>query len=546
MKIVAAIFADFVENFLGGRSALQSRIGSRLVIEHLLIRLARVEGLDKRCLFVRPRDAEAAETVVHQLQMNGLVDVVPIDDGSRPRRVLIRAARKWNLAGWRGSPLATTWFDEYVEPLAVGRVFDHYGCDHVLCLEGHQAVLDVGATAAMIAYRRGNQPEAQFVFTQSPPGLAGLILSREMARELLEKGLPFGITLAYRPEAPQPDLITKAHCYRVAPEMIHTALRLNADTIRGRELIATGFNELGEDCDGKSLCTFLNKAGETQAGRLPAEVELELTTADPLPDTTLRPRGARIPARCVSGLDAIEMLAAQLGAYDDRLLVLAGHGDPLQHALFSETCRRLRSAVSGLAVATPLTDLTDETLEAFFSAPVDLVEVQLDANSPDTYRKLKGADQFDRVLENLRRIQQLRQERQAPRPLIVCSLTRCAGNLHEIEEFYDRWTLQTGWAVIHGYNDFAGTLSADSLLRLTPPYREACRRLTRRMMLLADGSTPYCSQDLTGVTSFGNWMQTPLVQLWSGAELGRMRADQAGGEWNRRPLCRACGDWFRP
>lgn len=547
MKIAAAVFADFHQSFLGGPSQLSTILCGRTVLEHLLIRLARVTGLDHRAICVQGRDQDAAREAVAHLGMQSMIDVLPIDDGVRPRRSLIRSARKWNLSGWRGSPFATTWFDEYVEPLAVARVLDHYKCHHLLCLEGHQAALDVGIADRMIAYRREDPPEAQFIFTQAPPGLAGVILSREITRELLEKDLPLGITLAFRPEMPQPDLITKPHCFRVAPELIHTSLRLNADTRRGRELLEAGWKALGTDCDGKSLCTWLHRNAESAAGALPLEIELELTTSDPLPETRIRPRGARIPTRALENLESVRRLATELAAYDDRALVLAGHGDPLRHPRFAEICHAVRSAgVSTLGVTTPLVELSDENLAAIFESGVDALEVQVDAASAATYQQIHLSDQFLAVLANIERIQQQRHARQSPQPLIVCSLTRCAANIHELEEFYDHWIRQTGWALIHGYNDFGGRLGADPLMRLSPPNREACRRLTRRMMLLADGTTPQCSQDLTGKTSFGNWTQMPLVQLWTGQTLADLRSDHASGAWNRHAACRGCGEWFRP
>ena len=107
MKIVAAVFADFEEDFLGGRAHLHTGIHGQTVIARLLQRLARVAGLDARCLFVRPRDEAAATDAVTGYGLQDQVDVMSLDDGRRPRRNLLRAARKWNLDGWRGSPLSS-------------------------------------------------------------------------------------------------------------------------------------------------------------------------------------------------------------------------------------------------------------------------------------------------------------------------------------------------------------------------------------------------------------------------------------------------------
>ena len=143
--------------------------------------------MSRGCTTRQRRDRQVAGQVVRELGLADKVDVLELDDGVRPRRRLLRCGRKWNLEGWRGSPLGTSWFDEYVEPLNLGRVVDHYRCEGVLCLDGHQAALDVGIASDMVAHQRENEAEARLVFTQAPPGLAGIILRREVTRELLEQ-----------------------------------------------------------------------------------------------------------------------------------------------------------------------------------------------------------------------------------------------------------------------------------------------------------------------------------------------------------------------
>jgi len=547
MDIVAAVFADFAETFLGGPSQLATRLGSRSVLGHTLTRLMHVGGLERRCLVVQPRDEPAAGRVVRELGLADKVDVLGLDDGLRPRRRLLRCGRKWNLAGWRGSPLGTTWFDEYVEPLNVGRVVDHYRCEGVLCLDGHQAALDVAIASDMVAHQRENDAEAGFVFTQAPPGLAGIILRREVTRELLEQQYPVGLLLSYRPEMAQTDPITREPCLRIDPDVSQTMARLTADTLRGRELLAEALEELGEDCDARALCAWVRADGHDRAGSLAVEVELELTTDDPLPETTLRPRGQRVPRRRLEDLEAISRLAAQLATYDDRLLVLGGHGDPLLHPEFPEICGRIRAAgVCGLAVVTTLVELPDTTLEALIEHGVDLVEVQLDANSAATYRTVYKADAFGRVIENIERLQAARRSRQSPQPVVACSLTRCAATLAELEAFFEQWIKATGWAVIRGYNDYGGLLPADPVLNMRPPLRSPCRRLDNRMMLLADGRSVLCSQDVNGETAFGSWISETIAGLWRGAALQAARESHSRLKFDNYSLCDRCGEWFRP
>ena len=425
-------------------------------------------------------------------------------------------------------------------------MLEHYACEGVLCLDGHMPVLDPHIATAMLAQQRECDADARMMFTQAPPGLAGVILRRELTRELLEQNVPLGLLLSYRPEIPRGDPINQPVCTSVDAGVTHTAARLTADTRRSRELLSAALAELGDDVDAGELCAWLRQPQRDPIGPLPLEVELELTTEDPLPETSLHPRGARVPSRCLSDLDAVERIAAELADYDDRRIVLGGHGDPLAHPQFAEVCRRIRAAgVCALGVVTPLVNLSDENLAALLDNTVDIVQVRLDANTAETYRRLHGADHFARVVANVERIEKLRQERMSPEPIVACSLTRFAATIDELEPFYDRWIQATGWAVIEGYNDYGGLLPDDSLLATVPPTREPCRRLNSRMMLLADGVASACSQDYRGEQAVGEWLSERIASIWRGASLTRIRQSHSDLSIADVPICPRCREWFR-
>ena len=547
MKIVAAVFADFVDSAPGGPSQLRTPLAGSSILAHTLRRLARVEGVAARCLYVRPRDQAAAEEVLQEAGLVGQIELLADDPGNRARRELTQAARKWCLDAWRGTPLGITWFDEFVDPPTVARVINHYRCHAILCLDGHQPVFDPQIASAMVAHLKEHPNECRFVFTQAPPGLSGLILHRRWLEDFLELGVPFGLMLSYRPELTQRDPITHASCYHVPPEVMQTAGRFTGDTLRSRELLEQALRELGPDARAEALCAWSIQPGHDRAGPLPAEVELELTTDDPLPETQMRPRGSRVPQRTLMDLDAVARLARELAAYDDRLVFLGGHGDPLLHPQFAEVCRILRAeGVYGIAVGTPLLELTADNYEALFSYQVDVIEVYLDAHRAATYEAVHKVDGFGRVLANIQRLQRRRLEENCPRPIVVCSQTRCAATLAELEAFHDHWIQAVGSATIHGYNDYCGVLPPDTLLPTHPSLRAPCRRLGSRLMLLADGSVAQCSQDIGGLASLGRWDRGTLVDTWEGSQLAALRRAHSILELETLPLCRRCTEWFRP
>jgi len=546
MNVVAVVFADFVEAPSGLPAQLLTPLRGRTILARTVDRLMQVKGLAARCLFVRPRDLTVAQQWLCDQNLAGQIELLAQDNAPRPRRRLLNAARKWNLDSWRGGLLGTTWFDEYVCPAAAAFVLDHYKCPALLCLEGHQPLFDPAIASAMIDRLETYQHECKLVFTQAPPGLAGVLLTPQALRDLLEYDIPLGLALSYRPELTQPDPINRFPCCPVPPEVAQTAARLTGDTRRSRELLEQALAELGEQVGAVELCAWLRAPGHDRAGPLPVELELELTTADPLPDTRLRPRGQRVPQRRLTDLTALEALLREFAQYDDRLVVLGGHGDPLEHPQFGEICRAIRAAgVYGLAVVSPLVKLSDQTIETLFACQVDVLEVLLDAHSPATYQAIHAVNAYEQVIANIERLEKERRSRRAPQPIIAASLTRCEQNIHELEGFYDDWLRKGNAAVLRGYSTYAGRLPPDGLLPTTPWKRTPCRRLTTRLMLLADGSVPCCSQDFEGRVCVGRWIEEKLADIWGGESLRMLRQAHETGHLEPFPMCQACGDWNR-
>ncbi len=547
MRTVAVVFADFVEAAPGGPSQLGTELAGQTILTRTLRRLVQVEGLTGRCLFVRPRDREQAARVLREAGLENQIELLPEDPGVRPRRQLICTARKWNLESWRSNPLGMTWFDEFVEPATVAHVLKRTACDAVFCFDGHQPLLDPAIATAMLATLNERPDECSIVFTQAPPGLAGIILQPRTVENLLDLTIPLGLLLSYRPELAQPDPITSPNCYHVAPEVMQTAGRFTGDTRRSRELIEAALRDLGENTSAEALCRWAAAPGHDRAGPLPVEVELELTTDDPLPETTLHPRGDRVPRRQLRDIVAVARLAEQLAEYDDRLVFLGGHGDPLQHPQFAEVCRILHSAgVYGIGVGTPLVDLTDASLEAILEYQVDAVEVRLDAYTAATYQRVHGVDAFERAVANVEKLERVRRERGSAQPAVVCSLTRCAATIAEMEAFHDHWIKAVGSSVIHGYNNYCGAFPPDSLLPTCPPIRQPCRRLDTRLMLLADNLVPLCAQDFRGETRLGDWASEALRDVWTGKSIEAARLAHDHLDLGALPLCQSCTEWHRP
>ena len=224
-----------------------------------------------------------------------------------------------------------------------------------------------------------------------------------------------------------------------------------------------------------------------------------------------------------------------------------GFGDPLLHPEFVrclECCRR--AGIFGVAVRTPAVYLDKTIGDALFAFEIDVLNVLLDATTASTYRQVHAADHFDRVQNNLENFLKAQCNQQKPVPLTVCELLKTAGNLDEMEAFYDHWILKAGAAMIGGPSHYAGQWPNRAVMDMAPPARTPCVRLFSRLLVLADGRVTACDQDFQGRHPVGSLTDQSLRAIWAGPPMAAIRQNHLAGRYDAMPLCPACGEWHRP
>lgn len=551
MNVVAAIEVDLTETPLGTYSRCADELEGVPVLRRTterLLQARQLAGIHVLC----PSDQVSRGSRLVETER---VKVWSHDLGVPPWRTLVRSARKWSLDGWRGGIGGTTTFDEYTDPRVLRHLLRHVQADAVLSVPPTAAFVDPDLADRMIAHRRAIGDEARMVLTQAPPGLAGILLDRSLVEELGEKGIPIGWLVSYKPDAPQKDVIFTSCCLDAIAQVRHAVGRLIADTDTAvhtmKDLAARYANP-----DARTITTWMAERERTFVRPLPYEIEIELTTNSPFDELLLHPRGSTVPRRGPIDIEIIEKLVVELGRFDDSLVVLGGFGEPLRHPRFAEVLRALRPdgcsrGVYGLAVRTHLVDLASEDIDALIELGVDVLEVPLDAWSPQLYTALhtRGGTSVGNLEARLEAIDRLTERREAANsatPIIVPSLTKSQMNVHELDDFHDGWLRRLGAVAIHGYSHRARQQADLGVIRMTPPTRIPCRRLNARCLVLADGSVTLCDQDFKGLAPAGTLREQSLESIWRGQKYNTIREAHRDGRWVGPALCGSCDEWHRP
>ncbi len=310
---------------------------------------------------------------------------------------------------------------------------------------------------------------------------------------------------------------------------------------RVERLFAAG----AEAWDAPRIAAWLNTEDRTHIEPVAEEIEIELTTEDPLGNgQRLRPRGESVGNRGPVSRSVIDAVAEWVGGHDDIRIVLGGFGEPTHHPEFAAICRTLRDAgAAAIAVRTNAVEVSAAAGSALFNTPVDVIEVTLDAASAEAYATINGTDAYDLAVAKLDEWIERRANSGRVVPLIVPSMIKARQTLGDMEPFVDTWQSRLGMVLVTGASHYAGQRSPAAVTELAPPDRCACRRVSARTLILADGRMTTCDQDFKGNQTFGRIPDESPGDLWQSAYLLRaIRAGQIGGA----PLCATCNEWHRP
>jgi len=530
-RLTALIPLDPERTSLGARSpAGEAPIASNLNPLRLTVRrLAQAERVER--VVVLTNDVGAACRLLGG-DAGSVVDGLSVEvrawpvapDAERARAVA--ASRALAPACWRGAPGNLTVYDELIEPRAVLAAMEALGIGGA-CLVGDDWMMVDPTLVDACIERHLEQPERrEVVFTQSAPGLAPIVVGAGFVRGLTEATPPnyfasVGGMTGYVPVAPMTDPIVKSACVPVSPAVRDAQVRFTASTPERRAMLmeaCTAFGAGWLTAPAEALVGAVRGAIGRRQGEAPRELAVELCPGR----LTSGPRGVWLrggeepPERPAMPAALAIRLAESFGRLrSDGVLHLGPAapgdpaGDPLLHASWREVVRAAKAA--GVACVHVRTDLiapdgdADRLAREILDSGVDVLSVDLLAETPETYRELTGSDHFDLVRRTLGRLLELRADRQPgallPTPWIVPRITRCSAVYEQIEPFYDRWLMLAGACVIDPLPRDVG----DRIAPLPVPGVAASRLGAELLRVTSDGRAEGCAIAEVGLA--GAWRE---------------------------------------
>ncbi|HMY56968.1 MAG TPA: radical SAM protein [Pseudomonadota bacterium] len=294
-------------------------------------------------------------------------------------------------------------------------------------------------------------------------------------------------------------------------------------------------------------------AGKTQLLGKPVHLKLELTNYCNLscpmcPHQSMqRPVGYMSPAlfrRIIS--QAVPELEF---AYVHHL------GESLFHGRIGELIAYGARAGVSMGLSTNATFLDERKALALLDSGLRFLVISLDANSPQSYEKMRSGGEFQKTVRNIERLLELRPLR-SPSLHVVVQLIISAYNQHEVSEFARRWPNEV---VIKEARDWAGQVSLSSLLPRSralgqsfplerpqvlpmdaPSLQSPCRLPFGELTVLWDGKVVPCANVFEHVNLLGDLSVQSLDEVWNGAPIMALRQAHHRKKVAAIPVCRSC------
>ncbi|TVQ32253.1 MAG: DUF115 domain-containing protein [Phycisphaeraceae bacterium] len=527
-RIGAVIPVELERTALGTRRDQGATFLGRHPLRATLERLARCRRLDRVVLLT---DApEALERIVRP-EIRGLrIEIVATEGPPLGRRVEgLRGARLWTDNSWRGGLGSFTCFDEALAPEATAAALERFDLDGALLVGADWCLVDPELCDAVIE-RHLERPEKHRVsFSQAPPGLAGCVIERGLVTDLaatMDKGGSFASVaglLGYVPVKPQADPIAHPMCAPVSPLVRDTLFRCIPDSAPRRVMLEQAMLLIAGDrgwsavveADAETIAQAIRERMRDMPTGLPKQTIVELCPGR----RSLGRRvewlwpGGDVVERPVMTRELADRIFTALGEErNDAVVDFAGFGDPLLHPECIEFVKLAKDCgVAGVHVRTDL--LCDEaTVDALLESGVDIVSVDLMAQTAETYRAIMGQDAYKTVLTNVDRLLNGRTSNGGlPTPWIAPRITRCDAVYEEIESFFDKWLLLAGAAVI---DQAPRAIEGERIRPLGKPNAAKRRDWRSRMMVLSDGAVVVDERDAAGEGAIGNLTDEPLGTVW--------------------------------
>ncbi|MBF0613461.1 MAG: radical SAM protein [Magnetococcales bacterium] len=189
----------------------------------------------------------------------------------------------------------------------------------------------------------------------------------------------------------------------------------------------------------------------------------------------------------------------------------------------------------------------EESSHALLQAGVDMIELSVDACTPEEYAIMRKGLDWQVLLDNARRLLSMRKELASPSRIVASGVNRKGLDIERVEAF---WMQEIGvdYFIKRKFLTWGENTRLDAEISADPtPYLDTenvpCPFIFERLNIDSRGTVMVCGYDISARTCMGNVWQQSIQSIWLGEAFNHYRQLHLENRGRELPLCAGCPDW---
>ena len=224
-----------------------------------------------------------------------------------------------------------------------------------------------------------------------------------------------------------------------------------------------------------------------------------------------------------------------------------GSGETMIHPHFFEMLAyATRRSGTTVTVTTNGVSLKKSRIEKLLASGVDMVDISIDAYSPETYAKIRVNGDLNVTRANVLRLIEMSKQR-GGRTKIIVSYIEQPQNVHETKDFEAYWRDHGAeHVVVRRLHSAAGAVvDTAAIMRKdnAKVARRPCLYPWERVVVTPRGYLSFCPADWTHGATVVDYRTTTILETWQGEFYRKLREAHLSNDYTNHKFCGQCPDW---
>lgn len=186
--------------------------------------------------------------------------------------------------------------------------------------------------------------------------------------------------------------------------------------------------------------------------------------------------------------------------------------------------------------------MKEEEAQFLIDKGIDTVHIDIDGATAETFEKVRENLKFRDVVNNTRRLIELRKAQGKTKPKVRVGMIKQKENHHEAQAHYDMWKDVADYTASDYMVSRLGSVEKFHQERIVG---YPCSLPFYELNVMSDGNAVMCCDDWNSELPMGNVKTMGLKEVWQGERFKRVRALHQAGRQAELSTCAKC-DFARP